>query len=365
MLAYGWTFHMGFFNFYLSMGFAFAALAILRPASGLGYFYVLPLIALIWLAHPLGLLWLLSAGGYVLVAKHLTPRVQWLLFLAALACILPLRIYLSRHFDVSWWSRGIYNLSGGDQLILGARYSVASVLLLVIIGVCILLHFLKTPSEDLNLERFFPLALQLYLLMLLSLRFLPNAIQLPQYEEPLSFITERFTLGAAILGCCALANLRSRTPFAVLTGCLALFYFASVYQTAAKTYAMECQVDSLVKMVPEYARVITTIFPFRDSRLFNLHVADRACIGHCFNIGNYEAASRQFRLRANPGNHFAAASMAESDQMMLGIYTVKPEDLPLWQFFQCGPADVDMCHRPLHAGPLTRFSPAEAVRARK
>ena len=33
VLAYGWTFHMGFFNFYLSIGLACAGLAVLRHAA--------------------------------------------------------------------------------------------------------------------------------------------------------------------------------------------------------------------------------------------------------------------------------------------------------------------------------------------
>src|SRR5690348_1885503 len=35
MLAYGWTFHMGFFNFYLSLGLSFASLAALRKPTPL------------------------------------------------------------------------------------------------------------------------------------------------------------------------------------------------------------------------------------------------------------------------------------------------------------------------------------------
>lgn len=279
--------------------------------------------------------------------------------------MLPLRLYLGGHYQVGWWPRGIYDLNGSDQLILGTRYPVVAEMLLAIAAACTILHFVQTRGEGWKTDRFFPPALQLYFLMLLGLRFLPNSILLPQYDAAVSYIAERFTLAVAVLGCCVLASLRPRLVFGALCGCLGVFFFTQVYQSGAKTYALERQVDALVQMVPENARVLTTIYPFQDSRVFNHHVADRACIGHCFNIGNYEAVTKQFRLRANPGNRFTAASMADSNQMMLGIYSVRPEDLPLWQFFQCGPAEVDMCLRPLHAGQLQQFSPAEAVRARK
>src|SRR3990172_6236879 len=54
MLAYGWTFQMGFFNYYLSLGLAFFALALLWRGRGWGRAAALPLLPLIWLAHPLG-----------------------------------------------------------------------------------------------------------------------------------------------------------------------------------------------------------------------------------------------------------------------------------------------------------------------
>lgn len=365
MLAYGWTFHMGFLNFYISMGLAFGALAILWNARGLQCLYVLPFLPLIWSAHPLGLAWFLAAGVYILTARSLAPRVQWLLCAAVLACLLPIRLLLARRYEVRWWPRGIYDLNGSDQLILGEHYPLLSALLLLAVVACVIVHFVQTRREGWAPERFFPPALQLYALMLLGLRFLPNSILLPQYDGAVSYIAERFTLAVAILGCCVLAGLKPRVVFGLICGFIAVLYFTMVYQSAAKTYALERQVDALVQMVPENARVLATIFPFKDSRVFNHHVADRACIGRCFNIGNYEAATRQFRLRAGPGNRFVTPSIAESNQIMLGIYSVRPEDLPLWQFFQCGPTEVDMCLRPVHAGSLEQFSPAEAVRARK
>ena len=71
MLAYGYCFNMGFFNFYLSLGLACFALALIweRPArSWRGAAVLLPLI---FAAHPLGAVWLCSAAAYRKASQRL------------------------------------------------------------------------------------------------------------------------------------------------------------------------------------------------------------------------------------------------------------------------------------------------------
>ena len=53
--------------------------------------------------------------------------------------------------------------------------------------------------------------------------------------------------------------------------------------------------------------------PFTDRRTTKLGqfytMVSRACIGNCFDFGDYEAATRMFRLRADPGNSIIAWKM--------------------------------------------------------
>ena len=70
MVAYGWTFQMGFFNYYLSLGFAFFGLALLWRGRGWERIATFALAPLIWLAHPLGLVLLVCAGAWVIVARR-------------------------------------------------------------------------------------------------------------------------------------------------------------------------------------------------------------------------------------------------------------------------------------------------------
>jgi hypothetical protein len=144
----------------------------------------------------------------------------------------------------------------------------------------------------------------------------------------------------------------SRLFFALSTAAIAVPFFLFLYIETGHVYSMEVQAKGLVQHVPQGGRIISTLFPMQRSRVFSHHVGARACIGHCFVIDNYEAGTNQFRLRGNAGNRFVTTDPGVTSAMMGGIYTVRPEDLPLWQLFQCGPSEVDLCLRPLKAGPL-------------
>src|SRR5258706_8656091 len=53
MMAYGWVFHMGFFNFYLSLGLCFWALSVVWNWNPRSLAMAAPVLALAYLAHTL------------------------------------------------------------------------------------------------------------------------------------------------------------------------------------------------------------------------------------------------------------------------------------------------------------------------
>src|SRR6202171_3533982 len=71
MLAYGWTFNVGFFNYYLSLGLGFFAIALVW--AGRGWERILAAIpaALALVAHPQGFVWLVGCIGYVVLWRWL------------------------------------------------------------------------------------------------------------------------------------------------------------------------------------------------------------------------------------------------------------------------------------------------------
>src|SRR6266567_3858949 len=71
MLAYGYSFNMGFINYYLSLGLACFGLAILWRGSGFAWIAGALIALLAVLAHPIGFLWLLGTLAYVWIRAKL------------------------------------------------------------------------------------------------------------------------------------------------------------------------------------------------------------------------------------------------------------------------------------------------------
>jgi hypothetical protein len=77
MLAYGWVFHMGLFNFYVSLGLAFSARALAErrqdhwrarwPTVGM-------LVSAAYVAHPMPVAWAIGVLAYTRVARAMAPR---------------------------------------------------------------------------------------------------------------------------------------------------------------------------------------------------------------------------------------------------------------------------------------------------
>ena len=74
MLGYGWVFHMGFFNFYLSLGLCFWAMALLWQPTWKRVAAALPILALAYVAHGLPVIWAAGLVSYVLVARRVPER---------------------------------------------------------------------------------------------------------------------------------------------------------------------------------------------------------------------------------------------------------------------------------------------------
>src|SRR5262249_30370182 len=81
---------------------------------------------------------------------------------------------------------------------------------------------------------------------------------------------------------------------------LGAVFFTFLYQDTAWLNRLESGVESAVATLPRGARIIPAIDSPKDWRItFIGHIADRACIGHCFTYSNYEAPSQQFRVRVS------------------------------------------------------------------
>ena len=349
LIAYGYTFRMGFFNYYLAIGLSFFALALIwrgRPRERLLALAIAPLVML---GHVTAFIWLAGAAIYVGLAQLLPPRKQFLLLVPAVAGMAALHVYFWHHFIVEAAPESPLWYSGADQLVLyGNRYWVCAGALIAFVLVALAFD-LFTRRREPGLANDFSIPLQLYVLALLAVPLLPRGIHISQ-AVPIALLTDRLTTVSAVLFCCLLGAMRPRLWHLAASAAIAVVFFAFVYQDTAVANRMETQAEKLVRTLPKNSRVMATIDPPDDSRILLQHMIDRACVGYCFSYGNYEPSTAVFRVRSTPGNPYVLNSYERAVDMEDGDYSVQPRDLPVYQVYQCDASGTRLCIAPLAAG---------------
>jgi hypothetical protein len=353
MIAYGWTFQMGFMNYYLSLGFGFFAAALFWRGQAVDWIAAFFLSGLTLMAHPMGFLSLVGMVAYIRLAEKSGVRYRWVVFASAFLAVLALHWYIVRHFRVAYWDTAFfYLLNGADQLVLyGNRYLIPAWIALIFGSGCFI-HGRVQQRKRGEPVWSFRTALGLWAILLFVAAMIPELIYLPQYAAPVAFAVARLTAVTAVIGLCILGSVEPcRWHLAGLSVC-AVIFFAFLYGDTGTLNEMEDQVETMTKTLPYGRRVIETINAPPDSRVpFIDHIVDRACIGRCFAYANYEPASGQFRIRARPDSPLATDSVDFSQAMEDGKYVVRPQDLPMIQIDQCGGNDLTrLCMHDLSAG---------------
>ncbi len=353
MIAYGWTFQMGFMNYYLSLGFAFFAAALFWRGQTVDWIAALLLSGLALLAHPMGFFSLAGTVAYIRLAEKSSDRYRWLVLASAFLAVLALHWYIVRHFRVAYWDTPFFFLlNGADQLVLyGSRYLVVAWIALIFGSGCFI-HGRVQQRKRGEPVWSFRTALELWAILLFVAAMIPELIYLPWYAAPIGFPVARLTAVTAILGLCILGSVQPRRWHLAGLAVCAVIFFALLYRDTQTLNGMEDQVEEMTKTLPYGRRVIETIAAPPDSRIpFINHIVDRACIGRCFAFANYEPASGQFRIRVRAGSPLVTDSVDFSNAMENGDYVVRPQDLPMTQIDQCGGKDFTrLCMHDLRAG---------------
>ncbi len=360
LVTYGWTFHLGFFNYYLSLGLSFFGLALWWRGKGWERLSLLLIAPLVFIAHPLGLIWLLGAAVYIGIAEMLPRhRYQWVLCFAAAALLFEVHIFISHHYAADPGAKPFYAFNGADQLVLfGERYRVLARALLAFALVSIAVDLIRRRRES-GFLKYYSIPIQLYILAMFSVLVLPDAIHLPPPTATIALLTERFTSITAVIGCCLLGAIQPRKWHFAAAAAIAAVFFAFLYRDTAIVNRMEVQVVQLVSKLPPNQRVLATIEPFSGSRILNQHIIDRSCIGRCFSYGNYEPGSGVFRVRATPGNPYVLDSYELATETEEGDYLLQPADLPVYEVYQCSENGTEICIRALKAGQYNGEPPDE------
>ena len=328
MLAYGWVYHMGFFNFYLSLGLCFWAVAAAWPLKPVGVAAAVPLLLLAYLAHALPIAWAVSALAYVWLARHLPYDKRGHLLVSAVACLALLHVLMSLNLATRWTYFQAKNISGADQLwVFGGKYLWVSVALLLLW--CLLLITLARQLDVWKL-----LASELFQVLALtaaSVFLLPTWVLLPGYHHPLVYISDRMSLTVGICLCALLSQVEVRPYQRYLVAILALVFFGLLYGDERTLNRLEDQIQHAIRILKPGDRVIGAIDDpaLRVNAL--AHLVDRACIAHCASYDNYEPSSGAFRIRVTGPNLFVTASELDSARMEAGTYIVQPEDVPFYR----------------------------------
>ena len=355
MLAYGWVFHLGLFNFYISLGLAFWALALAHGWRDRSVLWRWPavgtLLAVAFVAHPMPVAWATAVLAYTAVAHSLAPRHRIVLACGSLAGMAVLGELLKRFFHSQFAPGQALGLAGVDQLwIYGDRYLplALAVLQLWLFGFVRLLATRGLPRMLMDPR------LHLAILTAASVVLIPGIVVLPGSGQAESLLIARMSLAGAVLYCALAAGAPFRKWMAatLATGlaAAAAIFFCFVYQDESALNQVEDRMERVVAQLPPGQRVVSALMDTNLREFSLLHVIDRVCLGRCFSYANYEPSVGQFRVRAARDNGIVVPDFRDSWAMQAGGYVVKPRDLPLYRIDVCGAGSGDLCASPVAAG---------------
>jgi hypothetical protein len=354
MLAYGYSFSMGFLNYCLSLGLACFALAIVWRGKGTDWIAAAPFGLLAMFAHPIGFLWTVATIAYIKVRAKLPGWRKLASPLAAAASFVAVYWYTShRPALFADWDRGpFYLYNGADQLgLYGKPYFVLAGAAFLFGVICVVVH-LYARRNEVSSWKPFELPVELYVVTFCATTLLPENLRPFARGGWIGLLGSRLTTISAILGLCILGYLKPRKWHLAGFGVCAFVFFAFLYQDTGWLNRLEANAESLVGNLPAGTRVIVTARAPADSRIaFIGHAVERACIGHCFSYANYEPASGEFRVRVRKGSPVVTSSTDDAEDMASGEYEVDDADLPIKQIYQCDEKDLTkLCIRDLNAG---------------
>ncbi len=354
ILSYGTVFNMGLFNYYLGGALALAALAVLWRAGLWDGFFGFGLLALAWFAQPLPALSAAAIFGYVSLARRLSPRGRLMLISVCLGALVLLRALIQHFWQSIWGWRQALHATGADQAYMfGHHYRVITLAILVIWTMV----FFQLARETSWKQVLNSIPVQIYLLCVFGCFLLPYNISFPWYKAAFGGVAERIAWLAAVVMCGLMSSVKNVRLYGLASAMVAIAYFGLLYSDARAVNRIEQQVVQLVSTLPQDQRILAelrypTIDGFDESML-----ADRACIGKCFSFGNYEAATAQFRIRAQPGNSIVAWT---TDNFASGrrvgqaeqFFASQPDGSLYW-IHACGNGLTDVCMQRLSRDSLS------------
>jgi hypothetical protein len=363
-LAYGYAFNMGFMNYYMSLGLGAFCLALVWPVTAwkgkeADWILAAVFLAAAWLAHPIGCLWALATMLYVGLHNRLDGWRKLTVPAGAIVLLLAFRWYLHSRVELAAdWNSGLpfWQSNGADQLMVyGNRYETLAWVALAFGVVCLLVEIFRNLGNP-AWWKDLALPVELYLLAFIAVATFPENFRVSMYAAWIGLLVSRLTAICAILGLIVLARAQLRQSTIAGFLVIGLAYFVFLSRDTRDLSDLEASAEAAVATLPPETRIVPTLRADPDWRVeFVSHVADRACIRHCFVYSNYEPSSKQFRVRVQKGGTWMVTDSADdADDMQGGGYEIEKKDLPLKQLYQCDRADwTKLCFHDLKEGENT------------
>jgi hypothetical protein len=249
----------------------------------------------------------------------------------------------------SWNPSQLLLATGTSQLLVfGLRYLIPSTFLLLM-WLVMLRRLVKTIG---TVQLFATIPFQVWLLNVVAIALLPDQVMFPQFGLPLGFIAQRLSLTGAVILCAVLTAVPVGNLEKTGLVLVAVSFFALLYADDARLNELEDRIDSAVSQLTPAQRFIIRVSGNSLREMSVRHSLDRACIGRCYSYANYEPSSRQFRIRARPGNGIVLDDYRDVAAAERGSYVVQSRDLPLYALSLCGNDSREICTRQLETGAV-------------
>ncbi|HXK05055.1 MAG TPA: hypothetical protein VMS37_21815 [Verrucomicrobiae bacterium] len=252
MLAYGWVFHMGFFNFYLSLGFCFWALSLVWDWQARRVALAVPLVILAYVAHALPVVWSCGLVVHQSIARRVGPRVRIYLTAGWLAAMVLLHIVIEQSLPSHWSPLQIKMSTGADQVwVFDAKYYVVLFGLLAIWS----LLFLDLVHKVGPRQVVSSIPFQLCVISAAAVFVLPTTVLIPGFQHKLVFIAERMSLGVGVCVCALLGAAIPKAYERYALMALAAVFFCFLFRDERAFNAAQDRMDATMARIVVHAPV--------------------------------------------------------------------------------------------------------------
>ena len=222
ILSYGWVFHMGFFNFYLSFGLCLWALSLAWEWKPRRIVAAAAILLVAYIAHPLPVALSIAVLAYVWLARRIPPARRTQLLAGTILIMVLARLLIAATMESRWFSVQLTMITGLDQVhVYGGKYWCVYVGLLLIWALLLTAHIRRSGARNVITG----IPFHLCVLGAAGIIIFPDLLNAPVYAHALAFIAQRMSLAVAILICALLAAAPTRAYQHCAAIAVALLFF--------------------------------------------------------------------------------------------------------------------------------------------